>query len=148
MRAAYSYREDPAVPSFPDDKPLIVFDDECGFCSRDIDFVLRHDKDCLFRFTPAQSPLGTALMQHYGFRTDDYETSLLIENGIALPYSDGVLRVLELLGRKIGLAAALRVVPRFLRDGVYRATARNRMKIAVRRQTCRMPSPEERERFI
>lgn len=149
MSAAYSYRNDPAVPDFPDDKPLIIFDGECGFCSRDVDFVLRHDKQGLFRFTPAQSPLGTALMRHYGFRTDDYETSLLIEGGVAHIYSDSVLRVVELLGGVMGMTAtAMRLVPRFIRDGVYRVVARNRMKIAGRRQTCRAPTPEERGRFL
>ncbi|NTJ41553.1 DUF393 domain-containing protein [Agrobacterium larrymoorei] len=148
MTVAYSYRQDPSVPDFPDDRPLIVFDGECGFCSRDIDFVLRHDSQGLFRFTPAQSPLGTALMRHYGCRTDNYETSLLIDNGIAYAYSDGVLRVLELMGGKIGMAALLRIVPRFIRDGVYNLVARNRMKIAGRRQACRMPAPEERDRFV
>lgn len=149
MSAAYSYRNDSSVPDFPDDKPLIIFDGECGFCSRDVDFVLRHDKQGLFRFTPAQSPLGTALMRHYGFRTDDYETSLLIESGVAHIYSDSVLRVVELLGGVMGMTAtAMRLVPRFIRDGVYRVVARNRMKIAGRRQTCRAPTPEERERFL
>lgn len=149
MSAAYSYRNDPSVPDFPDDKPLIIFDGECGFCSRDVDFVLRHDKQGLFRFTPAQSPLGTALMRHYGFRTDDYETSLLIESGIAHIYSDSVLRVVELLGGMMGMTAkAMRLVPRFIRDGVYHVVARNRMKIAGRRQTCRAPTPEERGRFL
>ncbi len=149
MSAAYSYRNDSSVPDFPDDKPLIIFDGECGFCSRDVDFVLRHDKQGLFRFTPAQSPLGTALMRHYGFRTDDYETSLLIESGVAHIYSDSVLRVVELLGGVMGMTAtAMRLVPRFIRDGVYRVVARNRMKIVGRRQTCRAPTPEERERFL
>ncbi len=149
MSATHSYRNDPSVPDFPDDKPLIIFDGECGFCSRDVDFVLRHDKQGLFRFTPAQSPLGTALMRHYDFRTDDYETSLLIEAGVAHIYSDSVLRVVELLGGMMGMTAtAMRLVPRFIRDGVYRLVARNRMKIAGRRQTCRAPTPEERERFL
>ncbi|MEJ8309761.1 thiol-disulfide oxidoreductase DCC family protein [Agrobacterium larrymoorei] len=149
MSAAYSYRDDPSVPDFPDDRPLIIFDGECGFCSRDVDFVLRHDKKGLFRFTPAQSPLGTALMRHYGFRTDDYETSLLIESGVAHIYSESVLRVVELLGGTMGMTATfMRLVPRFIRDAVYRVVARNRMKIAGRRQTCRAPSPEERERFL
>ena len=149
MSAAYSYRNDPSVPDFPDDRPLIIFDGECGFCSRDVDFVLRHDKKGLFRFTPAQSPLGTALMRHYGFRTDDYETSLLIESGVAHIYSESVLRVVEMLGGTMGMTATfMRLVPRFIRDAVYRVVARNRMKIAGRRQTCRAPSPEERERFL
>ncbi len=148
MPLAYSYRNDSSVPGFPDDKPLIIFDGECGFCSRDIDFVLRYDKKNLFRFTPAQSELGTALMRHYGFRTDHYETSLLIENGVAHPRSDGVLRVLQLLGGMTSIASLLRFVPRSLRDSVYNLVARNRMKIAGRRQACRVPTPEERGRFI
>lgn len=148
MTATYSYRNDPSVPDFPDERPLIVFDGECGFCSRDIDFVLRHDSKKIFRFTPAQSVLGTALMRHYGYRTDKYETSLLIENGVAYPRSDGVLRVLHLLGGVASLAAPLRFFPRLFRDGAYDLVARNRMKIAGRRQACRMPTPEERERFI
>ncbi|NTF31112.1 thiol-disulfide oxidoreductase DCC family protein [Rhizobium skierniewicense] len=148
MTTAYSYRDDPSVPDFPDDKPLIVFDGECGFCSRDINFVLRHDTKQLFRFTPAQFELGTALMRHYGYRTDDYETSLLIENGVAYPRSDGVLRVLRHLGGLFSLLALLRFVPRRIRDGVYDLVARNRMKIAGRRQACRIPTPEERDRFF
>ncbi len=148
MTVAYSYRDDPSVPDFPDDRPLIVFDGECGFCSRDVDLVLQRDKHGLFRFTPAQSELGTALMRHYGYRTDDYETSLLIENGIAYPRSDGALRVLQLLGGAAGLMSLLRFVPRILRDGIYDIVARNRMRIAGRRQACRIPTAEERDRFI
>ncbi|UHS60559.1 DUF393 domain-containing protein [Agrobacterium vaccinii] len=148
MGRAYSYRDDPSVPDFPDDKPLIVFDDDCGFCSRDINFVLRHDKKRVFRFTPAQFELGTALMRHYGYRTDNYETSLLIENGIAYPRSDGVLRVLQLLGGAVSLLALLRFLPRSLRDWVYDLVARNRMKIAGRSQACRIPTDDERNRFL
>lgn len=148
MPVAYSYRNDASVPAFADGHPLIVFDGECGFCSKDVDFVLRHDAKALFRFTPAQSELGTALMRHYGFKTDNYETSLLIENGVAYPRSDGVLRVLQLLGGMPGVTAYLRFIPRVLRDGVYDLVARNRMKIAGQRKTCRMPTPEERGRFM
>ncbi|UHS55869.1 thiol-disulfide oxidoreductase DCC family protein [Agrobacterium vaccinii] len=148
MATAYSYRDDPSVPDFPDDKPLIVFDDDCGFCSRDINFVLRHDEKRVFRFTPAQFELGTALMRHYGYRTDNYETSLLIENGIAYPRSDGVLRVLQLLGGAVSLLALLRFLPRSLRDWVYDLVARNRMKIAGRSKACRIPTDDERSRFL
>lgn len=148
MPVAYSYRNDASVPAFADDRPLIVFDGECGFCSKDIDYVLRHDRPGVFRFTPAQSELGTALMKHYGFRTYEYETSLLIENGIAHARSDGVLLVLKRLGGVSRLLSLLRVVPRPLRDMVYDHVARNRMKIAGRRQTCRVPTAEERDRFI
>jgi predicted DCC family thiol-disulfide oxidoreductase YuxK len=143
-----SYRQDPAVPVFDDDRPLVVFDGECGFCARDIAFILKHDRAGHFRFTPAQSPLGTALMRHYGFSTGDYETSLLIADGIGYARSEGVLRTIAGLGGGWRLALAALLVPRPIRDGVYDHVARNRMRIAGRLSQCHVPSPEERSRFI
>ena len=58
---AYSYRRDSAVPSFPDDKPIIIFDGKCVLCSGFARFVLTHDRRRRFRLLPAQTPLGTAL---------------------------------------------------------------------------------------
>ena len=60
-RAAYSYRSDADVPDFADDRPLIVFDGECVFCSGWVKFALKHDKQQRYRFLAAQTPLGAAL---------------------------------------------------------------------------------------
>ena len=79
----YSYREDPAVPKFPDDNPIIIFDGHCILCSHWAQFVIRHDKSATFKLLAAQTPLGEALYQHYGLRTDDYETNILIADGEA-----------------------------------------------------------------
>jgi predicted DCC family thiol-disulfide oxidoreductase YuxK len=56
--AAYSYRDDPAVPEFPDDRPIIVFDGYCVLCSGWASFILRHDRHATYRLLPAQSPIG------------------------------------------------------------------------------------------
>ena len=61
MNSAYSYRADPAVPDFPDDRPIIVFDGYCALCSGWARFVLRHDRRERYRLLAAQSPLGRAL---------------------------------------------------------------------------------------
>ena len=66
MPVPYAYRDDPAVPDFPDDKPVIVFDGHCVLCSRWARFVLKHDRRAVFRLLPAQSPLGHALYIHLG----------------------------------------------------------------------------------
>jgi predicted DCC family thiol-disulfide oxidoreductase YuxK len=65
-RAAYSYRNDPGVPKFPDDRPIIVFDGYCVLCSGWVSFILRHDRRATYRLLPAQSPVGHALYVHYG----------------------------------------------------------------------------------
>jgi predicted DCC family thiol-disulfide oxidoreductase YuxK len=67
------------VPSFPDDKPIIVFDGMCVICSGWAQFVIRHDRDKRFRLLAAQTLLGAALYAHYGLDSADYETNLLIE---------------------------------------------------------------------
>jgi predicted DCC family thiol-disulfide oxidoreductase YuxK len=68
--APYSYRTDPAVPAFPDDKVLVVFDGVCVLCSGLAKFILKRDRASAFRLTTAQSRLGEALYRHYGLDTD------------------------------------------------------------------------------
>lgn len=147
-RPAYSYRGDPAVPAFADDHPIIVFDGECIFCSGWVNFVLRHDKKGRYRFITAQSPLGEALYQHYGLDSRNYETNMLIENGLAHVKSQGSLRMAAGLGLPFSLVSALRLIPRALRDPFYELLARNRYRIAGRRNACFVPTPEHRSRFI
>src|SRR5260221_13356069 len=107
MREAYSYRSDPAVPQFPDDRPIIVFDGYCALCSGWANFVLRHDRLGKFRLLPAQSPLGHAIYIHYGLHPDDYETNILIEHGQAWFKSEGSIRMAEGLGAPWSWAAVL-----------------------------------------
>jgi predicted DCC family thiol-disulfide oxidoreductase YuxK len=61
----FSYRDDPAVPDFPDDRPIIIFDGHCGLCSNWAQFVMRHDPKKRFKLLAAQSPLGQILYEHY-----------------------------------------------------------------------------------
>jgi len=144
---AYSYREDTAVPAFPDDAPIIVFDGHCALCSAWVDFVLKRD-DGLFRFLPAQSPLGEALYAHYGFKSGDYDTNILIEHGHARVRSDGTLAMFDRLGWPWRAMGVLRIVPERLRDWGYERIARNRLRWFGRRETCRLPSAGERDRFL
>jgi predicted DCC family thiol-disulfide oxidoreductase YuxK len=86
-RGAYSYRDDPAVPSFPDDRPLVLFDGDCALCSHSARTLLKHGPR--FRLAPTQSDLGRALLVHYGLSPDDPSTMLVIEDGRAISRSDG-----------------------------------------------------------
>jgi len=147
-RPAYSYRSDPAVPAFADDHALIVFDGECIFCSGWVNFVLRHDSQGRYRFITAQSTLGEALYRHYGLDSRSYETNILIENGVAFLKSEGTLRMAAGLGLPWSLSSAMRIIPRALRDPLYELVARNRYRIAGRRNACFVPTPEHRSRFI
>jgi predicted DCC family thiol-disulfide oxidoreductase YuxK len=147
-RSPYSYRSDGAVPSFSDDHPIIVFDGYCALCSGWAQLVLRHDSAENFRLLPAQSPLGRALYVHYGLHPEDYETNILIENGVAWFKSEGSIRMAEGLGVPWSLAAAFRILPVGWRDRLYEFIARNRLRFFGKRESCYMPDVQHRHRFL
>ena len=144
----WSWRDDPAVPAFPDEHPLILFDGECVLCSANAQFVLRHDRKRRFRLTTAQGPLGQALYRHFGLSQTDFETMLLIEDGRVRRDSDGVIAISEGLGWPWRIAGVLRVLPAPLRDRLYRLVARNRYRLFGRRATCWVPSAPVADRIV
>ncbi|MFN4092368.1 MAG: thiol-disulfide oxidoreductase DCC family protein [Brevundimonas sp.] len=146
-RGAYSYRDDPAVPSFPDDRPLILFDGNCVLCSGSARFILRHDRAGRFRLAPVQSPLGRALLAHYGVDPADPSTMLLIENGGARQRSDAVLRIAAGLPAPISAASILRLLPIGWRDAVYLWVARRRRRLAGQ-IWCAMPDKTTADRIL
>lgn len=144
----HSYRDDPAVPSFADDKPIVIFDGMCALCSHSAAFVLRHDANATFRLLPAQSPLGAALYAHYGLDPTDYETMILLSQGVAHFKSEAGIRIAQGLGFPWSLAVIFRIVPRVLRDRLYMLVARNRFRWFGRRETCYMPDPRFAGRML
>jgi predicted DCC family thiol-disulfide oxidoreductase YuxK len=145
---AYSYRDDPAVPSFPDDKPIIIFDGDCVICSKFARFVIEHDREGKLRLLPAQTPLGSALYRHYGLDPVNYETNVLIENGLAHFKSHGSLRMVERFGFPWSLARLGRVVPAPILDRLYAFIARNRFNWFGRRDTCLLSLAGYEDRFL
>lgn len=147
-RTPYSYRHDRAVPPFADDKPLIVFDGICVLCSRFAEFVARRDGRSVFRFTAAQSPLGQALFAHYGLDPVNFETNLLIEDGIAFGKMDAFARIVPRLGGLWRMTSAVRLLPRPVADWLYDRIARNRYRLFGRHETCVVPGPRWRGRIV
>ena len=131
------------------DYPVIVFDGMCVLCSANARFVLRHDRKGRFRLTTAQSEAGEALYRRFGLAAvGDYETMLVVEDGRLLTESDAVLAIARGLGWPWRAAAAARIVPKRVRDSLYRLVARNRYRLFGRRETCWIPSPGEADRIL
>jgi predicted DCC family thiol-disulfide oxidoreductase YuxK len=146
--APYSWRADPAVPAFPDDKALIVFDGVCVLCSGFARFVLKRDRRFAFRLTTAQSPLGQALYRHYGLDTHEFETNLVLADGRAYAKLDTVTVAGEKLGGPWRALMLLRLLPRPIADWLYDRIARNRYALFGRTEHCMIPPPQWRDRFI
>lgn len=148
MPQAYSYRDDPGVPSFPDDRPLIVFDGVCVLCSGFVRFVLRHDRPDQFRFAAAQSTIGDALYRHYGLPTTPWDTNLLIAEGRLFTRSSAAIEITRRFGGLWSLIGLVRFVPRPWRDWLYDRIAGNRYRWFGRQELCLVPSPQQKDRFL
>ncbi|MBB5716485.1 thiol-disulfide oxidoreductase DCC family protein [Sphingomonas aerophila] len=132
-----------------DDRPIILFDALCVLCSANAQFVLRHDRRRRFRLASIQGEAGRALALQHNVDPDDPDTIIIVEPGCIQRDSDAVLAIYDGLGGPWRtLAAAARLVPRALRDSVYRWVARNRYRLFGRRKTCWLPRPEDRDRLL
>ena len=101
-----------------------------------------------YRLLCAQSPLGRALYRHYGLDPQDYETNILLADGVAWFKSEGSIRMAEGLGFPWRLAAVFRILPLAWRDRLYETVARNRLRWFGKRATCYLPDPRFADRFI
>jgi predicted DCC family thiol-disulfide oxidoreductase YuxK len=144
----YSYRTDGAVPSFDDSGPLTVMDGECALCSAGARLIARFDMAGEFRICRARTPLGTALLRHYGLDPDDPESWLYIVDGRAFTSLDGMIRAGGRLGGAGWVLQPLRLLPRPAQDWLYRRLARNRYRLFGRVDMCALPDPALRARLI
>ncbi len=110
--------------------------------------ILRYDRAGRYRLLCAQSALGRALYVHYGLDHENFETNILLIEGLALMKAEGSIRLAMGLGFPWSLAGILRVLPRRLADMLYDWVARNRFRIFGRRETCYLPCPVDENRFI
>ncbi|WCM27265.1 DCC1-like thiol-disulfide oxidoreductase family protein [Sphingomonas sp. QA11] len=128
--------------------PVIVFDALCVLCSANAQFVLKHDRREHFRLASMQGEAGAALYRRFGIDPANPETIILVDGDAVRRDSDAVLAIYAVLGWPWRAAAVLRLVPRFLRDPVYRLIARNRYRLFGRRATCWLPTAEQARRVL
>jgi predicted DCC family thiol-disulfide oxidoreductase YuxK len=129
--------------------PVVIFDGVCNLCNATVDFLIRRDRRGVLRFTANQHEAGRQLLAgrpELGGGGSD--TVYLYHEGRLYERSEAALRIARLLGFPWSMAWGLMLVPRFLRDGVYAWIARNRYRWFGKKETCRLPSPEERARFL
>ena len=130
------------------DHPIIIFDGECNLCTGSVQFIVRHDPAARFRFASAQSPAGARLLRERGFVPEQIDTFVLIEGAAHYVRSDAALRIARRLSGAWRLLALLAIIPRAVRDPVYRLVSRNRIAWFGRPTVCLMPSPDLLSRFL
>ena len=129
------------------DYGVVLFDGECNFCSKSVQFLLKRDKHDYFRFTSLQGPAGQSFLDQYGI-PKDVTSIVYIENEHVYTQSDAVIKIGRHLDRYRTLAAIFRLVPRPFRNFLYRRVANNRYRIWGRSDSCMLPTAKNRDKFI
>jgi predicted DCC family thiol-disulfide oxidoreductase YuxK len=138
----------------PGANPIILYDGVCGLCNRLVQFLLIHDREGRLRFASLQSDFAAKVLGRHGIDPKDLDTVHVIENydqpgERVLQRSDAILHAGRELGGFYGASSSIaRVVPRSLRDIVYKLVATNRYRVFGKYDTCMLPDPDQRSRFL
>ncbi|OEK08664.1 thiol-disulfide oxidoreductase [Flavivirga aquatica] len=137
------------MTNFPKHKKLILFDGVCNLCNSSINYVIKHDKKNIFMFAPLQSKAGKEIIDTYHIDTQKTDSILLYtpEKGIAYK-STAALKVANHLGFPLNLMGIFFIVPAFIRNWVYDFIAKNRYKWYGKKETCMIPTPELKSKFL
>lgn len=127
---------------------LVLFDGVCNLCTASVQFIIRHDREAIFRFASIQSEIGKEICRSQGLDPADVRTFVLVSNGKTLVRSDAAIEVASSLGGAWRLLTIFRLVPRVARDWIYAMLARNRYRWFGRTDACMIPSPEVKDRFL
>ncbi len=137
----------------PEIQTIVFFDGYCGLCSHSVDFLIERDRDRKLVYSPLQGETARALLNEK--QRNDLESVVVVTRdpirGITAQFSksDALLFASGKLGPGwSALTGILRVFPRPLRDMVYDLIARNRFKFFGKRESCRLPTTEERKLFL
>jgi predicted DCC family thiol-disulfide oxidoreductase YuxK len=137
----------PRTPAQPE-RLLVLFDGVCNSCNWIVNRLLWLDRRDQFRFSPLQSPLGRAMRERFGIPVDRLDTLVVVDRGRAHTDSAAALVILGRLPYPYRALSWLAVFPRFLTDFFYRLYARYRYRLFGKGDTCRIPTAQERAKFL
>ena len=128
--------------------PIILFDGVCNFCNSSVNFVIARDKKSVIKFAALQTEPGQQLLKQFNLPTDDFTSFIFIEEGAVYTESTAALKVCKYLTALWPLLYGLIIVPKFIRDGIYKWIGKNRYKWFGKQDHCMIPTPEVRGRFL
>lgn len=144
----YSYVGVVELDGWDGKQPLIVFDGACVLCSFFAKWVIRQDQKQVFLFSTAQSTLGQKLFHHYGLDARDFETNLVIIDGVLFERLHGFFAICKLLGAPTSYFTILDIFPDFFLDWLYERIKRNRFALFGKQDSCLVPDEVMKHRII
>lgn len=133
----------------PSHKKLILFDGVCNLCDASVQYIIKHDKNDVFRFAALQSDIGEEVIKQFNIDPKKTDSILLYsrETGVSSK-STAALRIATKLGFPRNVMGIFLIIPPFIRNWVYDFIAKNRYKWYGKKEECMIPTPELKSKFI
>ena len=126
---------------------IVLFDGVCNYCNAMINLAIRNDKKAVLKFATLQSETGNQLKTKYNIPAE-IDSVILIEEGKVYTYSDAALRIARYFHWPAKMLYGLIIVPRFIRQPIYKWIAKNRYKWFGKKEQCMIPTPDVKARFL
>jgi predicted DCC family thiol-disulfide oxidoreductase YuxK len=130
------------------EKKTILFDGVCNLCNGSVVFIIKRDKKDVFRFAAIQSEEGQQLIQKHNIDTSKVDSILLLDGVTYYTKSTAALKIARHLKGGYPLLYGFMILPRFFRNWVYDIIARNRYKWFGKKESCMIPTPELKAKFL
>lgn len=130
------------------EKEILLFDGVCNLCNSSVNFIIDHDPKGHFKFAALQSEFGQKKLEELGFDQEEFDSLVLLSGDKVYKKSSAALRIARKLSGLYPLLYVFIIIPPFIRHGVYNIIAKNRYKWWGKRDSCRMPTPELKARFV
>lgn len=130
-------------------KKIILFDGVCNLCDNSVKFIIKHDKKDVFRFVALQSELGIEICNYIGVDRTKIDSIVLYNPGVAYYYkSSAVIEIADELGGIYSLISIFKILPEKLRNHIYDYIAKNRYQWYGKKESCMIPTPELKAKFL
>ncbi len=136
------------INQLPQDKKIILFDGVCNYCNDKVNFIIKNDKNDIFRFVAIQSDTGKKMITYLGIDSA-LDSIILYEPGYAyFIKSEAVFRIIKHLSSSVKLLLLFNFVPTSIKNIFYDIIAKNRYKWFGKMEVCRIPSVDFKSKFI
>ena len=136
------------IESLLRDKKIILFDGVCNYCNDKINFIIKNDKQDVFRFVALQSETGQKIIKYLGIDSS-IDSIVLYEPGYAyFIKSEAVFRIIKHLSSSVKILLIFNFIPTSIKNVFYDIIAKNRYNWYGKKESCMMPTEELKRKFI
>jgi predicted DCC family thiol-disulfide oxidoreductase YuxK len=136
------------IDNLPKDKKIVLFDGICNYCNDKINFIIKKDKQDIFRFVALQSETGQKTIKYLGIDAS-IDSIVLYEPGYAYYIkSEAVFRIIKHLSSSVRFLLFFNFIPTSIKNVFYDIIAKNRYNWYGKKESCMMPTEEVKRKFI